>query len=60
MKTKSKLKACFSSINNYSNFFHKIAKVSTLELKIYICGNPKGTSEGRLRQQGSSRVLLSV
>ena len=32
---------------------HTIAQASTLVLKIYICVNPKGTSEGRLRQQMS-------
>jgi hypothetical protein len=31
--------------------FRKIAQASTLVLKIYICVNQKGTSEGRLRQQ---------
>ena len=34
---------------------HMIAQASTLVLKIYIYGNPKGTSEGRLRQQGLLR-----
>jgi len=32
---------------------HTIAQASTLVLKIYICVNQKGTSEGRLRQQGA-------
>ena len=35
--------------------FRTIAQASTLVLKIYICRNQKGTSEGLLRQQGVLR-----
>ena len=35
---------------------HTIAQASTLVLKIYICGNWKGTSEGRLRQKGADSI----
>ncbi|WP_308665600.1 hypothetical protein [uncultured Aggregatibacter sp.] len=73
MKTKSKLNACsylqFITIQNLALLLiqsRTIAQASTLVLKIYIGGNQKGTSEGRLRQLGGTSedvfilVLLGV